>query len=316
MGTSGTPAPRANEAAGARTGAAANPATPPTEPLMPAEPVTIRTLRKMRDRGDRFACLTCYDATTARWLERGGVPVLLVGDTAAEVVLGFDRTIDMPLDVLIALTAGVKRGAPRTLVMADMPFLSYTADDAEGVRNAGRFMTEGLADVVKVEADASQAALVERMARAGIPVCAHVGSRPQQAGLAGGYGAAGQTAEAGARVVADAVALERAGAVLLLVEAVPDEVAAEVVARTRAPVIGIGAGQACHGQVLVLQDLLGMTDAAPRFAEPVAQLGAATQKAAAEWVRRVSSGRIGGRSYAMKPGESEKFRNLMGQRAE
>ncbi|MBL9030388.1 MAG: 3-methyl-2-oxobutanoate hydroxymethyltransferase [Phycisphaerae bacterium] len=284
--------------------------------IIPPEPVTIRTLRRLRERGERFACLTCYDATTARWLERGGVPVLLVGDTAAEVVLGFKRTIDMPLEVLVALTAGVKRGAPRTLVMADMPFLSYTADDAEGVRNAGRFMTEGLADVVKVEADASQAGLVERMTRAGVPVCAHVGSRPQQAGLSGGYGAAGQTADAGARIVADAEALERAGAVLLLVEAVPDEVAAEVVARAQVPVIGIGAGPACHGQVLVLQDLLGMTDAAPRFAEPVAQLGVATQKAAAEWVRRVSAGRIGGRPYAMAPAESEKFRNQMAQRAE
>src|SRR5436190_23084563 len=103
--------------------------------------------------GEAFACLTCYDATTARWLERAGVPVLLVGDTAAEVILGFKRTIDMPLEVLLALTAGVKRGAPGTIVMGDMPFMSYQADEADGVRNAGRFLTEGLADIVKIEAD-------------------------------------------------------------------------------------------------------------------------------------------------------------------
>src|SRR5688572_7582286 len=141
----------------------------------PARPerVTIQTLHAMAAAGTPFACLTCYDATTARWLERGGVPVLLVGDTAAEVILGFERTIDMPLEVLLALTAGVKRGAPTRLVMGDMPFMSYAADDAEGIRNAGRFLTDGLADIVKVEADRSLAPLVGKMVRAGVPICGH-----------------------------------------------------------------------------------------------------------------------------------------------
>src|SRR5205085_3811353 len=124
-----------------------------TSVVNPAPPVTIKTIRKMAREGRPFACLTCYDATTARWLARAGVPVLLVGDTAAEVILGFTRTIDMPLEVLLALTAAVKRGAPKCLVMGDMPFMSYQASEADGVRNAGRFLTEGLADVVKVEAD-------------------------------------------------------------------------------------------------------------------------------------------------------------------
>lgn len=275
----------------------------------PTKPVTIRTIRDMVARGEPFACLTCYDATMARWLQRAGVPVLLVGDTAAEMVLGFSRTIDMPLEVLIALTAGVKRGAPRCLVMADMPFLSYQADEAEGIRNAGRFLTEGLADIVKIEADASMAPLIGKMARAGIPVCAHVGSRPQLAGLSGGYGAAGRTAEEARRIIRDAVALEQAGAVMLLIEAVPDEVTRGVLAATRAPLIGIGAGTACHGQVLVLQDLLGLTDTPPRFAEPVARLGPVVQRAAAEWVVRVRDGRIGGRRYSMSQGEAERLRN-------
>ncbi|MFM9996664.1 MAG: 3-methyl-2-oxobutanoate hydroxymethyltransferase [Phycisphaerales bacterium] len=275
----------------------------------PAEPVTLKTIRRMVQRGERFSCLTCYDATTARWLERAGVHVLLVGDTAAEVILGLPRTIDMPLGVSIALTAGVKRGAPRTLVMADMPFMSYQADDAEAIRNAGRYMTEGLADVIKIEADASFAPLIAKMVRAGIPVCGHVGSKPQQVGLSGGYGPAGRTAADAERVVADAVALERAGCVMLLVEAVPDEVTRRILERTTVPLIGIGAGLECPGQVLVLQDLLGLTDEPPRFAEPVAQLGPAIQNAAAEWVRRVGQGRIGGRRYTMTPGESEKLRN-------
>lgn len=268
----------------------------------PRDVVSLKTLRRMAAAGEAFACLTCYDATTARWLERAGVPVLLVGDTAAEMVLGFSRTIDMPLEVLIALTAGVKRGAPRTLVMADMPFMSYQADDAEALRNAGRFLTQGLADVVKIEADASHAGLVEKMTRAGIPVCGHVGSKPQQVAVTSGYVAAGRTAEAADRIVADAVALERAGCVLLLAEAVPDEVTRRIMESTKVPLIGIGAGPACHGQVLVLQDLLGMTDRPPTFAEAVASIGEAIKAAGEEWVSRVSKREIGGRRYPMQQG--------------
>lgn len=262
----------------------------------------------MAQRGEPFACLTCYDATTARWLQRAGVPVLLVGDTAAEVILGFDRTIDMPLDVLLALTAGVKRGAPQTLVMGDMPFMSYQADRAEAIRNAGRFMTEGLADVVKIEADASFAPLIAEMARAGIPICGHVGSRPQRVALTGGYTAAGRTPSEAIAIVEDAVALERAGCVMLLVEAVPDEVTARIMEETSVPLIGIGAGTACHGQVLVIQDLLGLSETPPRFAEPVASMGEALMTAAREWIHRVSSRRIGGERYAMRGGESADVR--------
>jgi 3-methyl-2-oxobutanoate hydroxymethyltransferase len=269
--------------------------------------ITLARLAKMSVEGRPFACLTCYDSTTAKWLARGGVHVLLVGDTAAEMVLGLPRTLDMPLEVLIALTAGVKRGAPEVVVMADMPFMSYQADDAEGVRNAGRFVREGLADIVKLEVDATFTPLVEKMTRAGIPVCAHVGSKPQHVALTSGYASAGRTAQEARRVVDDAVALERAGAMMLLIEAVPPEVTEAVLSRTSVPVIGIGAGPACHGQVLVLQDLVGMTDRPPRFAEPAAELGKAFADAAATWVDRVSRRAIGGRGYQMKPGESEKL---------
>jgi 3-methyl-2-oxobutanoate hydroxymethyltransferase len=268
------------------------------------EAVTIKTLRRMAAAGEPFACLTCYDATTARWLERAGVHVLLVGDTAAEVILGFRRTIDMPLDVLVALTAATKRGAPSRVVMADMPFMSYQADRADALRNAGRFLTEGLADVVKIEADASHADLVADLTRAGIPVCGHVGSRPQLAALTGGYAAAGRTPEQARQIVQDAAALERAGAVLLLVEAVPERVTQEVLAATSVPLIGIGAGPACHGQVLVLQDLLGMTDSPPVFAEPLARLGPAIQAAAEEWTRRVSRREVGPRPPPAQPGST------------
>ncbi len=254
----------------------------------------------MAREGRPFACLTAYDATTARWLERAGVHVLLVGDTAAEMILGFQRTIDMPLSIALALTAAVKRGAPDTLVMGDMPFMSYQADESEAIVNAGRFLTEGLADCVKIEADASFAPLIAKMARAGIPICGHVGSKPQRAALSGGYGSAGRTPKEAAQIVDDAVALEKAGCVLLLVEAVPPEVTDSIMKATTVPLIGIGAGTACHGQVLVFQDLCGLTDEPPRFAQRSADLGNQIQRAGEDWVRRVTERNIGGESYVMQ----------------
>jgi len=191
--------------------------------------------------------------------------------------------------------------------MADMPFMSYQADDAEAIRNAGRFLTEGLADVVKLEADASQAELVRKMTRAGIPICGHVGSKPQQAGLSGGYTSKGRTPEDADRVVADAIALEEAGAVLLLVEAVPAEVSERILAATKTPLIGIGAGPAPHGQILVTQDLLGLTTWQPGFANPIASLGVEIQRAAEEFVDRVASRSVTAHRYEMKVTPSMKI---------
>jgi 3-methyl-2-oxobutanoate hydroxymethyltransferase len=280
-----------------------------TGPESPAgrKPMTLRSLLRTVESGEKFACLTCYDATTARWLERAGVPILLVGDTAAEVVLGLPGTIHAPLEFLITITAAVKRGAPNTLVMADMPFMSYQADLAEGVRNAGRFMTEGLADCVKLEVDRSFAPLVERMAKAGVPVVAHIGCRPQQVKLTGGYRSVGRTAMDAQRVVADAVAMEEAGAAMLLIEASPCEVSQRVVEKTHIPVIGCGAGPACHGQVVVLQDILGLTDWQPAFARPMAGMGRDLIATAERWIEKVRESDLGEHPYRMSEGEAEKF---------
>jgi len=261
----------------------------------------------MATRGEPFACLACYDALTARIFERAGIHLLLAGDSGAEIVLGMPRTIHMPLEFSIHITAGLKRGAPNTVVMADMPFMSYQAEPGEAMRNAGRFMTEGLADIVKLEIDASGADLVDRMTRAGVPVCAHIGALPQRAALRGGYSSAGRRAEEAVRIVDDAVSLQQAGALMLLVEAVPDDVTEGVLARTSIPVIGIGAGTACHGQILVAHDLLGMTDHPPRFAEPVADLGAELERAGREWLRRVQARAIGGVRYTMADAESRRL---------
>ncbi len=263
----------------------------------PPKRVTLRTLRRMAERGEPFACLACYDFTTARWLDRAGVDLLLVGDSAANVVLGHDSTHGMPMDLAVLLTAAVRRGAARAHVMADMPFMSYQADDAEALRNAGRLLSQGRADSVKVEVDASFAPLVGKMTRAGIPVCAHIGSKPQQWALAGGPKVAGRIRDEADEIIDDAVALEAAGAVMLLIEAVPPEVAERVVRAVSIPVIGIGAGTAPHGQILVVNDLVGLSDFTPRFVEPVASLGAALQRAGEAWVERVRERRIGGGVY-------------------
>lgn len=276
-------------------------------PAPSTKPVTLRTLHQMAAQGRPFACLTAYDFTTARWLARAGVHLLLVGDSAANVVLGFDSTIHMPLDLAIALTAAVKRGAPGLVVMADMPFMSYHCGDDDALRNAARFMTQGLADIVKLEADASWAPTVARLARAGVPVCAHIGTRPQSAALTSGPRASGLTAADARALADDAHALELAGASMLLVEAVPPQAAELILARTSLPVIGIGAGPACHGQILVVNDLLGLTDRPPRFAEPAAALGPDIQRAAAEWVRRVADRATGGQPYAMPPAEAARL---------
>ena len=235
--------------------------------------------------------LTCYDATTARWLGRAGIDVLLVGDTAAEMILGFPSTLHAPLEFMVTITAGVKRGAPDRFVMADMPFMSYQAGADEALRHAGRFLTDGLADAVKLEVDGSFAELVGRMSRAGIPVVAHLGSRPQHVRREGGYHAAGRTQQEAHQITQDAGRLVDAGAVMVLLEAVPAEVSQAVVELVGVPVIGCGAGPACHGHVVVLQDLLGMTDWRPPFVEPVAAVGASIEQAARQWIELLRTGR-------------------------
>jgi 3-methyl-2-oxobutanoate hydroxymethyltransferase len=195
-----------------------------------------------------------------------------------------------------------------------MPFMSYQADDAEGIRNAGRFLTEGLADLVKLEVDRSFAPLVSRMVRAGIPVVAHIGSRPQQAKQHGGYYAAGRSAEGALALLDDARSMLDAGASMLLVEAAPADVTQAIVERSPVPVIGCGAGPACHGQVVVLHDLLGMTDWQPAFAAPACRLGEGLVQAGRAWCARVASNDLGEHPIVMPPEQLEAFRRALSSR--
>jgi 3-methyl-2-oxobutanoate hydroxymethyltransferase len=188
-----------------------------------------------------------------------------------------------------------------------MPFMSYQADDAEGLRNAGRFLTESSADAVKLEVDRSFAGLVEKMSRAGVPVVAHIASRPQLSKRRGGYASVGKTADEARALIADAAALEQAGAVMLLIEAAPNEVSRRIVEKTSVPVISCGAGPACHGQIVVLQDLLGLTDWQPAFAAPLASMGDQLVATARQWMHRVRTGDLGEHPYTMAPGERERL---------
>lgn len=286
--------------------------TPPT-----AERWTLRTIRQRVRDGQPFAMLTCYDATTARWLWRGGLRAFLVGDTAAQVILGYDSTLPAAMDFMVQITAAVRRGAPDAFIMADMPFGSYQCGDDLALTNAMRFLKESLADVVKLEVDDSFAPLVARMAHAGIPVVAHLGSRPQQVRRQGGYRAFGRTPAEARQIINTARLMIEHGAAMLLLEAVPNEVAQEVVrlaenpARTLRrkpatrtasfsaaaasenviPVVGCGAGPACHGHVIVLHDLLGLSDWHPPFAPPLVELGPQILQATRRWIELVESRR-------------------------
>jgi 3-methyl-2-oxobutanoate hydroxymethyltransferase len=242
-------------------------------------------------------------------MANAGLPTMLVGDTAAEMILGYNSTIHAPIDFLITITAAVKRGAPDVFVMGDMPFLSYQIDEASAIQNAGRFLTEGTADAVKLEVDGKWTQRVEAICNAGIAVVAHLGSRPQQAKQTGGYTTAGRSAEEARIIVDDAIAMEQAGASMLLLEAVPEEVSAAVVEATTIPIIGCGAGTSCHGQVVVMQDLAGMTQWQPSFAKPTASLGDEIAAVATTWMSNVATNNLGKHPYTMHDGELELFSN-------
>jgi 3-methyl-2-oxobutanoate hydroxymethyltransferase len=249
---------------------------------------TLNDLRNARVTGKRAAMLTCYDFTTARLLDGIGVDMLLVGDSAAGVMLGHETTLPVSLDYMIAITAAVRRGASRAMVMGDMPFGSYHASAAQGVKNVCRMVKETNCDCVKIEAAAGHVKLIEKLVDAGVGVVAHIGLRPQAVGLLGGYRAQGKTAADAQGLVELAVRLARGGAAALLVEAVPPEVSQRMVESVAIPVIGCGAGPACHGHVVVLQDLLRQTPTQPRFV-PTVNSGTLIEMAS-QYVTQVRSG--------------------------
>lgn len=255
-------------------------------------PARIRTphLRELKEQGRRFAMLTAYDAMTANIFDQAGVEVLLVGDSAANVVMGQDSTLPITTDELLVFARSVARGAQRALVVADLPFGTYEASPQQAVQTAVRFMKEAGVHAVKAEGDAGLAEHVRAMVSAGIPVIGHVGFTPQSEHALGGYRVQGR-GDAAETVLTDARALEEAGAFAVLAEMVPAAVMAELDSALEVPTIGIGAGAAATGQVLVWQDMLGLGESAsPRFVKRYADLRRVMTEAVSTYRREVLDG--------------------------
>jgi 3-methyl-2-oxobutanoate hydroxymethyltransferase len=254
-----------------------------------ARRVTVRDLAAAKARGEKWPMLTAYDALTARIFDDAGIPVLLVGDSAAMVVYGHDTTIPVTVDELIPLTAAVVRGSSRALVVADMPFGSYQASVQTAVETAIRFLKETGAHAVKLEGGHRVLRHVEEMVAAGIPVMAHLGLTPQSVHAIGGYRVQGR-GEDGDNLMRDAKALQAAGAFSVVLECVPAELAAQVTAALSIPTIGIGAGPDCDAQVLVWQDMAGLTPSVAKFAKRYADAAGLLTSAAQAFADEVVGG--------------------------
>jgi 3-methyl-2-oxobutanoate hydroxymethyltransferase len=241
----------------------------------------------------KITCLTAYDYPTARLLDEAGVDVLLVGDSVAMVTLGYESTLPVTLGEMLHHTRAVRRGTRRALLVADMPYGSYHDDPMEGVRHAVRFVKEAGAEAVKIEGGECRMDLITRLVEAEIPVMGHIGLTPQSVNAFGGFRVQGRTEEAAERVLRDARAVEAAGAFSVVLESIPRELAARITAELKIPTIGIGAGPDCDGQVLVINDLLGLTFGhQPKFARRYADVGEIISRAAAEYCRDVQQGRF------------------------
>jgi 3-methyl-2-oxobutanoate hydroxymethyltransferase len=278
-------------------------------PDTPKRKFTLADLRAARETGAKVAILTCYDYTTARVMTEAGVPAILVGDSAANVILGHPTTLPVTLDFMIEITAAVRRGAPYSLVVADMPFGSYQSSVAQGVKNVARMVQLSGCDCVKLEAGKSQIRLISRLADSGVAVLAHLGLRPQSIGLLGDYKARGRTAVEAQSIVELAMRFDDAGAAALLLEAVPGEVGAAVVAAVKIPVIGCGAGPACHGHVVVTQDALNLTPHRPKFVPEIGDLAAPMKQMFALYVKNIVGGEYPAvrHAYEMPPDEKAQF---------
>jgi len=253
--------------------------------------LTLTQLADMKRRGEKIVMVTAYDAPGARFADAAGIDILLVGDTAAMVVLGHESTVPVSMEEMLFMTRTVVRSAERPLVVGDMPFGTYQVSDDDAVRNAIRFVKEAGADVVKLEGAGPSLSRVRAIVGAGIPVMGHIGLTPQSATMLGGYKAQGRTAAKARQLLRDAQALEAAGCFAVVLEAVPAAVAAHITETLTIPTIGIGAGAGCDGQVLVYHDLLGLEEGtSPRFVKRYASLAGEIRDALRAYADDVRSG--------------------------
>jgi 3-methyl-2-oxobutanoate hydroxymethyltransferase len=261
--------------------------------------ITVRDIALAKERGEKWPMLTAYDAMTASVFDEAGIPVLLVGDSAGNCHLGYETTVPVTLDEMTMLSAAVVRGTQRALIVGDLPFGSYQVSDEDAVRTAIRFVKEGRADIVKLEGAGPMVSRVRRIVEAGIPVMGHIGLTPQSVHALGGYRVQGRDDATAERLKQDAAALEQAGAFAVVLELVPAPLASQISKALTIPTIGIGAGPACDGQVLVLHDMLGLNDRfSAKFVKKYAALAEDVREAVRLFSAEVREGRYPGPEHS------------------
>lgn len=252
---------------------------------------TVVTFQEAKQKGEKLSMLTAYDYTTARLVDEAGINGILVGDSLGNVVLGYENTLSVTMEDMIHHSAAVSRGITNTLLVTDMPFMSYQTSVYDALVNAGRLMKEGRAGAVKLEGGTEVAPQIKAIVAAGIPVCAHIGLTPQSINAFGGFKVQGKSEAAAKKLLEDAKAVEEAGAFAVVVEGVPRKLADLITEQLTIPTIGIGAGNGCDGQVLVYQDMLGMfSDFTPKFVKRYANIGDIMKDAYANYIKEVQSG--------------------------
>lgn len=264
--------------------------------------------------GQKITAVSCYDYTTARLVAQAGVEMILVGDSAAQVLLGYENTLPVTMDFMVTITAAVRRAAPDVCLVADMPFLSYQTCTADAIRNAGRFFREAGVQIVKVEASAAHVDVVKAISDAGMAVMAHIGIRPQQIAKLGRLKAEGTTADLALELVELSKKMIAAGAGLLLLEGTAREVAKMVTERSSVPVISCGSGPDCDGQILIISDILGLSgDTIPKFSKSFARLDEPMIKAVRDYTDQVRSGQYPSdeQCYHIRSGELEKLKHML-----
>ena len=276
---------------------------------IPKKRVTIRDIAEKKKNGEKIPVITSYDYAMASICDRAGIDILMVGDSAGMVMLGYENTMQVSMEEMCIFTGAVNRARKRSLIVADLPFMSYQTSVPDAIANAGRLVKAG-ADAVKLEGGSSMSSQIRGITGAGIPVMGHIGLLPQTAGLAGGYRVQGRTAEQARTLIDDAVELEAAGAFAIVLEMVAQEAAAAITARLSIPTIGIGSGSGCDGQVLVIHDMLGMYDEMrPKFAKQYCGLSEPISGAISAYVHDVQSGAFptGENSFLMGEGEPDRI---------
>jgi 3-methyl-2-oxobutanoate hydroxymethyltransferase len=272
--------------------------------------VTIPQLVEWKKNQRKISALTAYDYTFARLLDESGIDIILVGDSAGMVSMGYENTLPVTMDEMIFHTRGVRRGVQTALLVGDMPFMSYHVSQEETIRNAGRFIQEGGAEAVKMEGGSRILDKIRAVVQAGISVMGHVGLTPQSVHQFGGYRVQGKNYLDARQIKKDALDLQKAGVFALVLEGIPMELAAEITAESEIPTIGIGAGSHCDGQILVTQDMLGMNlDFAPKFVKKYSEVGAAIQTAVEDYVDEVRSGAFPDKAHSYHL-EKEKLRSV------